>query len=424
MATVTHYIRSDYDPEVDKDRLLRETGQSTDDDVDPWQTESSSAGFHNSHRLANAPKFVPAALSYDEWGTAAAPSYSERGTLSQGDVASWYRSLSRQGATSPKQQEQEGQSQLSPHSHPTAHRSSKASPEPPIASSSSISPSITRPASSSANSANLAATSSSSAQPAPLSTQRRVGRDWFIARAISQSQSASAPSTPRPRSGSSGSLADILERHPPSTNAQPFRPPVFLHLGPSNKGWAMLQNQGWSEGEGLGTSTSSRSGIDASNNRTEKEQKARKRSRLDRLSPPSSPSREQPEATEEHILVGGDDDDDDPIIEVRKKAHVPTIDLTRSDTEEDEDEEDEEDDRNNDSPVSPASADDDPTRTTSTSTTVSDPRGTQTALLTPLPTVLKSDRLGIGLKAKTEGPYRSSVKRVTRSEERRVGKEC
>jgi len=27
--------------------------------------------------------------------------------------------------------------------------------------------------------------------------------------------------------------------------------------------------------------------------------------------------------------------------------------------------------------------------------------------------MLKSDRLGIGLKAKTEGPYRTSVKRVT-----------
>jgi len=30
-----------------------------------------------------------------------------------------------------------------------------------------------------------------------------------------------------------------------------------------------------------------------------------------------------------------------------------------------------------------------------------------------LPTVLKADRLGIGLKAKTEGPYRQSKKRVT-----------
>jgi hypothetical protein len=35
------------------------------------------------------------------------------------------------------------------------------------------------------------------------------------------------------------------------------------------------------------------------------------------------------------------------------------------------------------------------------------------ALLTPLPTVLKSDRLGIGLKAKTFGPYKASQKRVT-----------
>lgn len=35
------------------------------------------------------------------------------------------------------------------------------------------------------------------------------------------------------------------------------------------------------------------------------------------------------------------------------------------------------------------------------------------ALLTPIATVLKSDRLGIGLKAKTVGPYKASQKRVT-----------
>jgi hypothetical protein len=35
------------------------------------------------------------------------------------------------------------------------------------------------------------------------------------------------------------------------------------------------------------------------------------------------------------------------------------------------------------------------------------------ALLTPIATVLKSDRLGIGLKAKTVGPYKVSQKRVT-----------
>jgi len=39
----------------------------------------------------------------------------------------------------------------------------------------------------------------------------------------------------------------------------------------------------------------------------------------------------------------------------------------------------------------------------------------RTALLTPIATRLKLDRLGIGLKAKTAGPYKSSVKRVTHS---------
>jgi len=178
----------------------------------------------------------------------------------------------------------------------------------------------------------------------------------------------------------------------------------------------MLQNQGWSEGEGLGTGNSGRGGNDARDDRAKVEQqKARKRSRLDRPSP-RPPSQEQPEeATEEHVLVGGDDDDDGPIIEVRKKVHVPIIDLTQSDTEEEDEEEDDDDDddNGNDSRASPASADDHPTGLASTSTTALDPRGAQTALLTPLPTILKSDRLGIGLKAKTEGPYRSSVKRVT-----------
>jgi len=39
------------------------------------------------------------------------------------------------------------------------------------------------------------------------------------------------------------------------------------------------------------------------------------------------------------------------------------------------------------------------------------------ALLTPIATVLKSDRLGIGLKAKTAGPYKASQKRVTHNAE-------
>jgi hypothetical protein len=166
----------------------------------------------------------------------------------------------------------------------------------------------------------------------------------------------------------------------------------------------MLQNQGWSEGEGLGASSSSNQptislgGNDDALNRTKKDN-VRKRTRLV----------QEEQATEEQgqevVLV---DNDDDPIIEVRKKVHVPIIDLTQSDAEEDEEDDEEDDDNTDDdsSPVPPAMG---PTAIA----TNSDPRAAQTALLTPLPTVLKSDRLGIGLKAKTEGQYRSSVKRVT-----------
>jgi hypothetical protein len=129
---------------------------------------------------------------------------------------------------------------------------------------------------------------------------------------------------------------------------------------------------------------------------------------------PTSPS--QGRATkveqEEEILV--DDDDDDPIVEVRKKAHVPMIDLTLSDTED----EGEDDDESNDDVYSPAPAPAPPASSATHADPTSasdDPRAAQTVLLTPLTTILKSDRLGIGLKAKTEGPYRSSVKRVKRS---------
>jgi hypothetical protein len=243
----------------------------------------------------------------------------------------------------------------------------------------------------------------------PIQPTRRR-HDWFISRAISQhaaststSTSISAPATPHPTTNST--LADLLSRNPP-TATQPHRPPVFLHLGPSNKGWMMLQNQGWSEGEGLGSSAhrSSDSGDDANARQRLPIKKKGKAGRGSLITPalPSSPPQEVVRTSE--VLL------DDDIVEVRK---VPVIDLTLSDTEhededgyEDEDEEEEEgddDDRNNDNDNFCPSPRAHP----------SDPRAEPTVLLTPLPTVLKSDRLGIGLKAKTEGPYRSSVKRVT-----------
>ena len=171
----------------------------------------------------------------------------------------------------------------------------------------------------------------------------------------------------------------------------------------------MLQNQGWSEGEVLGAGRNNLSSNDT--HAKETLQTKKKRTKPDYLSPsapmlPTSSSLEQVTKEEEQEEITLDDDDDDPIVEVRKKSPVPMIDLTLSDTEDEGDDDD--DEAKDDSPA--------PTPTTHTDTASPsehdhDPRAAQTALLTPLPTILKSDRLGIGLKAKTEGPYRSSVKR-------------
>ncbi|KAI0246729.1 hypothetical protein BJV78DRAFT_1277107 [Lactifluus subvellereus] len=376
MATVTHYIRSEYEPEIDKDRLLRETGQIDQDDTDHWQIESSSAGFHRSNRLAHPPNFVPALLPYDQWASPAGftPPAEPTPTDGPGDVATWYRSLSRQSADPAQKQQQP----------PTSESSPRGSPPPQILD--------TRP------------------RPPPAAPNKqqhrdrgRRRRDWFISRAISHS--APPTKTPPGPPSSSASLADILSRNPPAAT-RPLRPPVFLHLGPSNRGWAMLRNQGWAEGEGLGAAASTSTGG-----------KRRKRRRK-----AAATDDDDDEADD------GDEAADDDIVEVLRKAPVPLIiDLTQSDTEDQEGEgEGEEEERQrqlrrdepdpvpehggrpDDTPATPTIDPDNNNNNDS-----SDPRAAQTALLTPLPTVLKSDRLGIGLKAKTEGPYRSSVKRVT-----------
>ncbi|KAF8271937.1 hypothetical protein EI94DRAFT_1719246 [Lactarius quietus] len=310
------------------------------DAEDLWQDD-----FHRpkSLRSVNPPIFVPASglhLTHDDDDD----DNEQAGNVDGDDIATWYRSLRRQ--TNPP---------------------NSPAPSPPTL-----------------------------IQPTPTLRRRH---EWFISRAISQhaaasastSASTSAPATPHPTTNST--FADLISRNPPTT-AQPHRPPVFLHLGPSNKGWMMLQNQGWSEGEGLGSSAHRSSDANPMTKRLPI--KKIKPGRGSSITPtlPSSPPQEV-RTSEVHL--------DHDIVEVRK---VPVIDLTLSDSEhEDVDsyedgEEGDDDDRNNDSNDNPP-------------TFPSDPRAEPTVLLTPLSTVLKSDRLGIGLKAKTEGPYRSSVKRVT-----------
>lgn len=342
MATVTHHIYSHYDPQQ-REVLERETGQIPEDkdSEDPWQTESS---FGPQRRLTAAPTFVPATISYDEWG------FPENGygdivqppPLGDGnpgrELAGWYRSMQRRESV--------------------AH-----SPDQP----------------------NAADTSSPSSPPkaTKVKIEKRNKNNWFIMKAIQSEEGSSASPTPPPPT-----LADILERDPPPTATQErFNPPVWLHLGPSNKGFAMLQQSGWNEGEGLGATV-----VRRVNDVTSFTSGRERGAGLERM----SGGREEEGAVKRE----GSDVPLDRDVQVIPETDI--IDLTLSDS----DGEGSEDGSNADADVQPALP-----------TTYPPPkeRHSQKALLTPIPIILKSDRLGIGLKAKTIGPFRASKKRVTHS---------
>ncbi|CAL1712836.1 unnamed protein product [Somion occarium] len=335
MATVTHYIYSHYDPK-DRSKLERQTGQvesgvseevhESEHEEDPWQTESS---FSAQRRIALAPRFVPAIVSYDEINDMIGvphdlfkPPPPKRGD----DVAEWYRSLTRSGTTTPVS---------------STERST------PDAGSES-----TRPTT-----------------PTPVEAKgkhRPSKKDWFISRVLNAEPSATPPTTPP-----TTTLADILSREP-LPSEKPLAPPVFLAIGPSNKGFEMLQRSGWSEGETLGAHV-----VRRATPSTFKSKRTIKRE-----------EGELPIKHEEREVRYGTDGE---VSEMRK---VEVVDLTLSDEEEES--------------VEEATT---PTETPKPEDLPSEPAGK--ALLTPLPTILKSDRLGIGLKAKTAGPYKGSKKRVT-----------
>ncbi|KAF9242536.1 hypothetical protein BU15DRAFT_43926 [Melanogaster broomeanus] len=316
MATVTHIIRSHYDP-ADRERLEHETGQLDKDQPDLWQTESA---FSAQRRIRAAPSFVPATVSYDDWGlplqsTSVPASISTTPDKPSTSTAQWYRSLTAAPSTPPR-----------PSSNP-----SLVDPPPP--------PSLRR-------------------------RETITKNNWFIRRAL-RSEPPTKPSSPAP------SLADLLARDPPpQPSDKRYTPPVWLHIGPSNKGFSMLQRSGWNEGEGLGAHLA-RPLVDAEEDYTESS--ARRRS--------VGQTNQSWSARAEETGSG-----------IRETREV--IDLTQSDS-------DSEDESEDGDPCLP-------TRPTNLVHPICRSR-----LLTPLPTILKADRLGIGLKAKTEGPYKQSKKRVT-----------
>lgn len=372
MATVTHYIRSHYDPK-DREALERETAQFHDSqprDVDPdeeWRREASQMDVHRPKR--RPPQFVPATVNDDYWNFTTptpGPSKSERpSTTSLGtNLSGWYRSLTS------KQPEQNSPSSTN----------SKVNSSPNIRTPSTFRERVN--------------------SPAPMNPDLPNKNNWFIMKAMQSEHSASSSSSPAP------TLADILAREPPPLPSEPkFTPPVFLEIGPSNRGFGMLQRSGWNEGEPLGPDVIRRKPVqDVLPDEDAMLFKNKGKGR-------SHQSLSQPISHRKVVEVKMEDFDD-----VSELRSVDVIDLTLSDSDIGEDEscpnsEDNAGKREEESTVGEAN---EPFPGDRIDDDVHSPYRRK-ALLTPIGTVLKSDKLGIGLKAKTEGIYKTSKKRVTHS---------
>ncbi|KXN88299.1 hypothetical protein AN958_07758 [Leucoagaricus sp. SymC.cos] len=352
MATTSFTIYSRYDPEKDKERLQRETGQTPlegdnleSDDEQAWR-EAASAKFLRAQRPP--PKFVPAAISYEvgsgEQGSSKPLQKSSEEPLSGSSLSSWYRSLIGGDSTSTHQ------------------------PRP--------------------SSAPIPTTSTGDAQERKKgyrAPQIKDKNNWFIQKVL-QFEPPTTPSTPPP------TLADILAREPPPLPSEPkYTPPVWIEIGPSNKGFAMLQKGGWNEGEALGLGARRRPLSSTGAGGSVITSKGKEKAVV--MEPPEN----RPSRVDKQELC-------DNLGDVKDGADI--IDLTQSDSESSSEEEEVEGDmaeeipQGSELPLLEGDAED------------ISAHGRK-ALLTPIATVLKLDRLGIGLKAKTEGPYKASVKRVT-----------
>ncbi|KAK0201829.1 hypothetical protein DFS33DRAFT_1025037 [Desarmillaria ectypa] len=336
MATSSYTIYSHYSPE-DRKALEHETGQipsSSEDNAQLWDAEAASV---YKHQMVSAPRFVPATLQSDEWGqwsrNIAVSETAEEGRDSS--VADWYRSLSRTFTSSTL----------------------------------SLLPSTMNPA----------------AAPA-AGRERRNKNNWFIQNAPRSEPSSSS-------SSSSSSLADMLARDPPPRPSEAkYKPLVWLAIGPSNKGFSMLEKSGWNEGEALGADV------------------VRHRRPEHAIQPfRKAKQRHAKSITKEEVMYVEIGHGDGEVKEVRK---VQVVDLT---LDSDEDSDTASDSTAADSLVKEGPGDEEIQPPEDSPSSAPPPTSERKALLTPIPTILKSDRLGIGLKAKTVGPYRESQKRVTHS---------
>lgn len=366
MATTSYTIYSRYDPEKDKERLQRETGQvpdigeSEEPDSETLWREAASAQFLRAQRPP--PTFVPATISY-ELGSSSEPGPSEPKVARENPLgntlSSWYHSLTAINGTSP-----------------STHQSRPSSAPIPTTSSST-------PLGEAKDSQTVASTRQIK--------DKKDKNNWFIQKVL-RSEPPSTPSTPPP------TLADILARESPPLPSEPkYTPPVWIEIGPSNKGFTMLQKSGWNEGEALGAGARRRSiqesassiGIDGAPLTGKGKQKAL--------------MGEMAENRASRMVKQEPHDDFGDV-----KKEVDAIDLTLSDSDSEASEEEAEDGKTEE-PLETH------LKTEVATSEASEDISTygRKALLTPIATVLKLDRLGIGLKAKTEGPYKASVKRVT-----------
>jgi len=457
MATVARYIYSHYDPETEREDLLLETGQTRaptssghgrvrggigfssggeeggqnadgsnqEEEIDPWLVELPYAPAKFNPPL----KFVKSILSYEDVNNYIERGY-ESGLLERAEekdkdveerkgISGWYRNLSRTNINTPDPTPVPGTSTVEEQiaragtlDHPVSL--SGATDGSVVA--------ITQRASEQTSTSDPPSQPREPLQPQPRSsTNSRRRSDWFVANVLSHSP-ASGHGSPAPGPRPTPTLADMLARDPPPNKSQEaYTPPTWIMLPPSNRGFRMLQKSGWSEGEPLGPYFTRRQ------DPVQAEQQP--------VAGPSDLGRRK--AVQETRITEVEVEGYDDIVEI-KKGQV--IDLTISDDGEyvssgDEEISDEDvmelDDEILESFNLPSE------NSNPASVRPSPPQGEGhggKALLTPLSTVLKSDRLGIGLKAKTVGPYNASQKRVTHnaaalaahakaSEERRLFKQ-